>query len=157
MLCQPLGQRQDSNLQLPLARRFTVDVSVPCATGSNVSRLWYARGLVLVSVDIGLDAHRLNRGYRLKAARLGRNTERLDLDRQLLHFVPGRLTLVAEFAAIEDNKWHDNIWTGVGADHQQIGLSVTGHEMSPVAALAQVRVADRSSIFDIQFAHGVHF
>ena len=93
-----------------------------------------------------------NPGVREETARLRRNPDGLNCNRQLLHLIPGGLALVAKFAAVERRKCHHDIRIGVHANHQ-IRLAVSHDHLTPIAALAKVRVVHGSFILHIQLTH----
>lgn len=67
--------------------------------------------------------------------------------------LPVGFELVAKVAASIDREGQHDVGARVGADCQPVRLAVTGDELTPMAAIAQMRVARRRTVFDIQFAH----
>jgi len=76
-----------------------------------------------------------------------------EVQRQFLHLVPVRPAPVPEVRAFANGKRDQPCGTGVGANHQQIRLAISGRELSMQAIPAQVCIAHRSSVLHIQLAH----
>jgi hypothetical protein len=100
---------------------------------------------------------RLNPGYGAEARGAGGDARRLEIDRQLFHLFPARTELVAEFTAVANREGDRDVRAGVGADHQEVRLAESGHELAEAAALAQVGVAHGCAVLHIELAHGSCF